>query len=240
MYTDQVLWNFITTAGGDIYDENGNLTFDSPEVIEALDIMKKLSPYSPPDSTNWVWEDANNALYQGNVCMIFQFGHMSYEFSVNNPDNPEDLLAIPVPKKMADGNLGMPNGFAIFTTDPAKREAIDRFWKFAMSAEPNAKWLGNMSPGLLVPVSEGAAKLYLEQPGVKKFAYNIQPELEGAVPYAKQYGFTHELVPQSIGPIAAQNLMGAAVQKMILEDLTPEEAAKWGQEQMGAVKVEEE
>lgn len=238
MYTDQVLWDFILTAGGDIYDEEGNLTFDSPEVIEALDMMKKLSEYSPPDSTNWVWEDANNALYQGNVCMIFQFGHMSYEFSVNNPDNPNDLLAVPVPRKRSDGNLGMPNGFAIFTTDPVKREAIDRFWKFAMSPEPNANWLGNMSPGLLVPLSEAAADLYLDQPGVKKFEYNIKTELEGAAPYAKQYGFTHELVPASIGPIAAQNLMGAAVQKMILEDLTPEEAAKWGQGQMEAVKIE--
>jgi multiple sugar transport system substrate-binding protein len=239
MYTDQVLWDFIVTAGGDIYDEQGDLTFDSPEVIEALEIMKKLSVYSPPDSTNWVWEDANNALYQGNVCMIFQFGHMSYEFSVNNPDNPNDLLAAPVPKNRAEGNLGAPNAFSIFTTDPVKREAIDRFWKFAMSPEQNAKWLGNMSPGLLVPLSEEAAKLYLDQPGVQKFAYNIEPELEEAVPYAKQYGFTHEIVPANIGPIAAQNLMGAAVQKMILEDLSPEEAAKWGQEQMEAVEVEE-
>lgn len=238
MYTDQVLWDFILTAGGDIYDENGNITFDSPEVIEALDMMKKLSKFSPPDSTNWVWEDANNALYQGNICMIFQFGHMSNEFALQNPDNAEDLLAVPVPKKRADGNIGMANGFAIFTTDPVKREAVDRFWKFSMAAEQNAKWLGSMSPGTVFPMSEAASPLYLEQPGVQRFAYNIKPLLEVAAPTSAQYGFTHEYVPPSIGPIAAQNLMGAAVQKMILEDVSPEDAAKWGQEQMEAVKVE--
>jgi multiple sugar transport system substrate-binding protein len=234
MYTDQVLWDFITTAGGDIYDEEGNITFNSPEVIEALDMMKKLSKFSPPDSTNWVWEDANNALYQGSICMIFQFGHMSNEFALQNPDNATDLLAVPVPNKRAEGNIGMANGFAIFTTDPVKREAIDRFWKFAMSAEENAKWLGSMSPGTVFPMSEAASPLYLEQPGVEKFAYNIEPLLSVAAPTSKQYGFTHEKIPASIGPIAAQNLMGAAVQKMILEDLSPEEAAAWGQEQLEA------
>jgi multiple sugar transport system substrate-binding protein len=238
MYTDQVLWDFITTAGGDIYDEEGNITFNTPEVIEALDMMKKLSKFSPPDSTNWVWEDANNALYQGNICMIFQFGHMSNEFALQNPDKAKDLLAVPVPNKRAEGNIGMANGFAIFTKDPVKREAINRFWKFAMSAKENAKWLGSMSPGTVFPMSEAASPLYLEQPGVKKFAYNIEPLLNVAAPTSKQYGFTHEKVPASIGPIAAQNLMGAAVQKMILEDLTPEEAAKWGQAQLEAAAAE--
>jgi len=237
MYTDQVLWNFIVTAGGDIYDEKGSITFNTPEVVEALDMMKKLSKFSPPDSTNWVWEDANNALYQGNISMIFQFGHMSHEFAVNNPDKARDLLAVPVPKKRADGTLGMTNAFAIFTTDPVKREAVNRFWKFAMSPQQNAKFLGSISPGLMFPVTEAAGRLYLEQPGVKKYAYNIEPCLKVAAPTSKQYGFTHEYVPPSIGPIAAQNFMGAAVQKMILENLTPEKAAKWGQEQLEAVKV---
>jgi len=235
MYTDQVLWDFLVTNSGDIFDEEGNITFNTPEVIEALALMKELAPYSPPDATNWVWEDANNALAAGSIAMIIQFGHMSNMFAETNPDNPFDLGCVPIPIKTEPGTLGMANAFAIFTTDPVKREAVKRFWIYAMDPENNGKWLGNMSPGLMFPVTDASFPVYLDQAGVDKFRRNIQVELEEGVPYIKQYGFTHELVPDVVGPIAAQNIMGEAVQRMILEDLTPEEAAAWGQEAMEAL-----
>ena len=236
MYTDQVFWDFLVTNGGDIFDDKGNITFNTPNVIETLTFIKELAPYSPPDATNWVWEDANNALAQGSIAMIIQFGHMSSWFAESNPDNPGDIAAIPIPIKTDQATFGSANAFAIFTKDPCKREAVKRFWMYALDPAVNGVWLGNMSPGLMFPLEQGTFPVYLEQPGVKKYSANIQAELEQAVPFILQYGFTHEVVPDVVGALAAQNIMGEAVQRMILEDLTPEQAAEWGQQAIEALK----
>lgn len=236
MYTDQVLYQFILTAGGDIYDAKGNITFNTPQVKAALGVIKQLAAYTPPGSTNWVWEDANNALAQGKIAMTFQFGLIPSWYDSQNPKNKGAIGAVPPPvgPRGDRGATAYSNGFAVFDRgDPARRAAIKKFLLFMASTQANAKFLCSMSPGLLLPVLQatGKSSAYFNCPGIKTYGEVVRAELT-ALKYGKLFGFTHGKVPKSVGPISSSYILGATVQRMILKHMSPAAAAAWGQDQM--------
>jgi multiple sugar transport system substrate-binding protein len=235
MFTDQVIWQFMITNGGDLFDEEGNTTFNSPENVEALAYLKSLTPFIAPDATGWWWAEAIDAFCAGKAAFVFMFG-MGGVFYERNPDLRDQLsgVAPPVSAKGEPGSTGYSNGMMIFTKDPDKQAAIAKFMDFALEPEHYGRWLGYMQPTLFLPVTETGkdSKSLFESEviGYYEDIYRLNMEVNKTT---KLFGFTHPgPPPKAVGPIAAGSLMAVAVQKMVLEDMTAQEAADWGQAEM--------
>ena len=62
-----------------LVDAQGKVAIDTPQAIEALEFMKEISQYSPPDSTEWGWTQQRLAYDQGRLAMVFNRGSTLYD-----------------------------------------------------------------------------------------------------------------------------------------------------------------
>jgi multiple sugar transport system substrate-binding protein len=235
LYTDQVMYNFMITAGAkDLFDQQGNVVFDNPDTVRAFQMYQDLFQYSPPDSTGWIWGDAEAAFASGQVAMIPQFTVIT-TFSEQTDEPAENLGVLSFPMPASDGEPGSiyySNGAMILTQDQAKREGAERFLAYLLEPQTYGRFL-TMEPGLFLPVTEDGqfAETFWEDPLVVEY----RPQVEMMIQTSENgalFGFTTGQVFDAIGPISAQNLLSQVVQRMLVEGATSEEAVNWGQEQM--------
>ncbi|MEB3100970.1 ABC transporter substrate-binding protein [Ferviditalea candida] len=238
MYTDQILYNFMITNGGDLYDDKGNITFDTPENVAALKIMKDLAPYTPVDANTWWWQQAVENFVGGKSAMVLLLGLPPSFWYANQKDMRDQLGVVPFPvgPKGTPGSTSYSNGFMVTTTDSAKKEAIEKFLVYLHDPDRNGKFLADMLPGMYLPVTEASGKSdgFNKQEVISFYKDVVQTEIQSNE-HGKLFGFTHGTPPKSIGPIAASNVLGKIVNKMIVEKMSPEDAAKWGQQELERV-----
>ena len=237
LYTDQVLYNFLITAGAaELFDETCNVQFDTPETVRALKMYQDLYAYSPPDSVSWTWGDAEAAFASGQVAMIPQFTVIT-TFDQQTEEGAENLGVVTVPMPAEEGqrgNIYYSNGAMILTKDEATREAAERFLTFLLKPETYGRFL-TMEPGLFLPVTEDGqnADTFWEDPLVVAYEPQIKTMIDNSQ-YGALFGFTGGEICDAIGAISAQNLLSQVVQRMVVDGDSPEEAAAWGQQQMEA------
>ena len=234
LYTDQVLYNFLITAGAaDLFSEDCTVQFDTPETVRALTLYRDLYAYSPPDSVSWIWGDAEAAFASGQVAMIPQFTVIT-TFDQQTEEEPDNLgvVTIPTPSDGQRGNIYYSNGAMILTQDEAKREAAEKFLAYLLEPETYGRFL-TMEPGLFLPVTEDGqdASTFWSNELVTAYEPQVEEMIDNSQ-YGALFGFTGEDVCTAIGPISAQNLLSQVVQRMVVDGDTPEEAAAWGQRQM--------
>ncbi len=228
--TDQEIYTFmVTNRAEDIFDETGKVVFDNPRTVEAYRFYKKLFEYAPPDATGWGWAEPEIAFDEGITAMDVAKGQFIRQFEIRAGVPPEDLGAAPVPwpENGQRGSLFYPNGIMILTENPEKREAVRKFLVYLYEPETYGTFV-NMEPGLFVPVTETAfeSKSYWQNPLISKYLPQVRVLLE-ANGYGRLFGFTTEKPSEAIGPVASRMLFAQGVQKMIVDDWTPEKAVKW-------------
>lgn len=234
-YTDQVLFSFLITGGAEhLFDEKGRIAFDNPNTVKVFQYYKDLFKYAPPDATSWTWAEPMLALTTGTVAMTFEKGEFTgpWEEQSGTPASNLRIAPYPWPEGGKRGSTAIPNGVMVLTKDAQKRAAIQRFFTYLYEPETNGEWL-NMEPGLFLPVSKATlnSKSYWSHPIISKYASAVRLMVE-QTEYAKYYGFTRDFVDPNVGRIGGEMLMSQALQKMIVEGMSPADAVKWGAEQM--------
>jgi multiple sugar transport system substrate-binding protein len=84
--------NWLFAAGGEIQDNEGNVTLDSPEAREAL--TKYIETYkssAPPNSSNWAFDEAMRSVSSGESAMTINYNWMLP--TLNNTKGPAGDLA---------------------------------------------------------------------------------------------------------------------------------------------------
>jgi multiple sugar transport system substrate-binding protein len=237
LYTDQTIYNLMITAKAeDLFDAQGRVIFNNPRTVRAYAMYRDLWQYSPKDSVNWTWGEAEAALNAGQAAFIFQFTTV-FTFDKQSGRPPADLGAAPIPWP-TDGQRGSiyySNAAMVLTKDKAKQEAIAKFLRFLMEPRNYGRFL-NMEPALFLPATEAGMKAesYWADPVVVKYRSQVQAMVEQSR-YGALFGFTKGRVFPAIGKISAQNLLAQVVQKVIVDRMAPADAVKWGQQQMEAL-----
>ncbi len=238
MATDQVLYSLMITAHAeDLYDNDGNVTFDNPNTVRALSFYNDLLPYSPPDSTNYSWGEPQAAFNTGAAAMTIEKGQYLSPFTKESGRPASDLGCALIPQPAENGQPGSiyyAEGIQVMTKDPAKQAAAAEFIKYLLEPEVYGVFL-NAEPGLFLPVTEDGmtAESWTSNPIVSEYRDCVDLMLEQAE-YGQLFGFTHGQYTMSIGAITGQSLLAQAVQKMWVDKMTPAEAAAWGQAEMEA------
>lgn len=111
----------ILDYGGQLVDENGKVTVNSPETLEAMKFIASLyeEGLCPPDATTWD-DSANNSAYlAGTVGIVCNSGSLVSSMQEENPELLENTQIIGYPAATEDGTaftLGGANVFGIFET----------------------------------------------------------------------------------------------------------------------------
>lgn len=237
LYTDQVVYDFMVNAGADeIYNEDGTLRFNNEATVAAYDFYNQLFQFSPPDSTNWTWGEAEACFANRGCAMILQFTVIT-TYDTQAEGDPADLGVVAVPRAATveeSGTIAYSNGVMLLTDDPAKVEAAQRFISFLLEPENYGRFL-NMEPGLFLPVTAAGstAASFWEDPMVVKYQSQVETMIANSQ-NGRLFGFTNGNTFPSIAAISAQNILAQVLQMIVVEGMSAADAVAAGQAAMEA------
>jgi multiple sugar transport system substrate-binding protein len=80
-FTEQCFTPIAQSNGASLYDKNGNLTFDTPEMKEALEFYGRLAMYNPPGPQTW---RARDYYLQGKMAMFFYSTYIMDDLAIQD------------------------------------------------------------------------------------------------------------------------------------------------------------
>lgn len=235
LYTDQVVYDFMVNAGADeIYNKDGTLRFNNPQTVAAYDFYNKLHKFSPPDTANWTWGEAEACFANKTCAMVPQFTVIS-TYDKQAEGDAADLGVMPIPHdKSVDkgGTIAYANGVMMLTDDKAKQEAAKSFLRFLLKPGNYGRFL-NMEPGLYLPVTEAGAKdeTIWKDAVALKYKNQIEAMIQNSQS-GRLFGFTNGNTFPSIAAISAQNLLAQVLQKVVIDGQPAADAVAEGQKMM--------
>jgi multiple sugar transport system substrate-binding protein len=147
------LWTqmFINQAGGNVFDEDLNVTLDSPQVVRALEFYKQLAEYAPPGIASYSYGDQINAYVADRVAMAYYQGRMLSRIASDAPHLLEVSKAIKAPIDTTDMNFGSFVYYAI-GANCEYPEAAKKFLQFLTTGDRALRNCmtvpGHMAPAL--------------------------------------------------------------------------------------------
>lgn len=228
MYADQVFYSFMTTAGADVYDYDGNPCIDSPETLKTLEFYQQLAQYTPQDSSSWTWNESEQALAADKIAMTVAFGNVLERAYRDAPEIAESLesVPLPIPEGGQAGTITYSIALMCLAQDEEKIEASKEFIEYAHRPDVNAAWLNKMAPGCFLPCTDATAQSeeFLSDDIVKTFTVAIENEIK-ASQSGKMFGFTSENPVEAIGSVTGANIISEMNQQVTFGSMEPAEAA---------------
>lgn len=233
--TAQCVSDVILTNKGLVFDQEDNLVFNSPEVVQAYEMCAELAKYSTPDAPVMTWAESNLALITGQVAMAQLFGAPWGRFPGEAPDRAATLKAAlqPLPPGGVDLCVGGANTYVLFTDDADKHEAAKKFLLFLHKPGVYGRWLATMQPLLFLPLTEAGLEdeSFYAHETVQFYASEV-PLIMESVNYAVDFGALFDEPARQWGPIDGDLTIPQVLQKMVFDGLSAAEAVKWGEDRM--------
>lgn len=214
--------------GGHVFDTNLEPIVDSMESIEALKFLKELYQYSPPDASTWEWWDSIDAFVTERVAISMYGGRLLVHAARDNPELAGVTRVLHQPLgKMRAGPLSR-KSHAILANSKNK-ELAKEFLDFMMQPKYLLPFLRTVPVHLTPPLlSYRDSPLYMDDPLIQSHLEDMAIVYD-ALPYGRSLGWEsadHPPNPYS-GALNAANILPQMIQKVLLQDVAPEEAAAW-------------
>lgn len=152
-FSEQVFSQFAISNGANVFDADGNVTIDTPEMKEALDFYKELSSYSMPGSTEVA--DVKDAFVNQSAPLCL---YSTYILSAVQEAGFLDDVELALPNKTQQAAYGCVIVLSIASgLSDAEKAAAEKFVSFMLEKENNESWL-LMAPGGIQPVLSEVAE----------------------------------------------------------------------------------
>lgn len=241
MVAQQTYSQFLYSDGINVFDpETGEYEFGSKkeQAVKALDMMIEIYQVASPEgSINWSWTDFRTALAKGEIAMASEWGAVVAIAQEQNPEMLDNLSVFPFPGAdestyNQNGSFGGAYYMAIGKSTDEKIEASKKFVEFLFETDRVAE-RANSRPIYALPALKEAfdSDTYQNNEMVKKFNKEMEDIFENIIPYEERSGFEAGLT-NSAGQIESSNIMGDAIQNVVLNGWTTEEAVDYIDEKM--------
>lgn len=152
-FSEQVFSQFAISNGANVFDADGNVTIDTPEMKEALDFYKELASYSMPGSTEVA--DVKDAFVNQSAPLCL---YSTYILSAVQEAGFLDDVELALPNKTQQAAYGCVIVLSIASgLSDAEKAAAEKFVSFMLEKENNESWL-LMAPGGIQPVLSEVAE----------------------------------------------------------------------------------
>jgi multiple sugar transport system substrate-binding protein len=227
-YAEQTFSQFANSNKATVFDQNGNVNFDSNEMVESLDYYKELAQYTPPGAETA--SDARDLFLAGNTPMIMYSSHIMKDLASKDLASVTKLA---VPEKQQPSTFGEITSLAISNTvSDSEKDAAKKFIEFIMQKENNIEYL-HMAPGGMSPtlISIAESSEYLENDVLKSFGNEAQ-NIASTIDNLQRFGFQDDVIYPEMGDISAKYIIGEALYNMTEAGHDPKKVAKEAQTKM--------
>ena len=146
-----------------------DVLFDSPEVRDAVDLIKELAQYTPPDAPNWGNPDQVGAIVKGTCAMGMYLGRVFGNLVTMNPSLIGKMSNTTIPYNKQPSNWGGAYSHGVFKSSKSPQAAKEMV-KFSFRKEQYIAWMLT-APGYYsaeIP-SYGTDPSYTDSPVLKAF-----------------------------------------------------------------------
>lgn len=212
------IWQTIMNAnGGSLFDENGDVAFNGPEGVAALETHIKLLDYAPPGAVSHGFNESLQAFRQGQVATMFNWGSV-FKGSAVDPATttltPEHvgLQILPVGSKTGGAHRGIWSG-----TINAKSENAEAAWALLswLSSKEGEQWQAN-ALGVFP-----ARKSTLDSTPTSEWMAPVYAALKDGYSVAGDGGMWR---PRAANSDAIQQILAEEIARAISGQITPQEA----------------
>jgi ABC-type glycerol-3-phosphate transport system substrate-binding protein len=245
-FLGQMMWS----AGGTFFDKDLNVTFDSPATVKTLELLRDLAKSSPSGIATYSTGDMANAFSTELVAMELYAARIMQVLI--------DLKPAVVANVGAEANVVGPSGTMVRYVGPnsfavgspkfgAKNTAAaKKFLRFLFEKQQVVDFSLTAFPHFVPPLI--SAKKEVLELGAAKVGGRIEI---GEAAFDTTNGLDLETEPGAkivdgklvrsgvlnpyIGAIVSRGVTAVVIQKVIIDGISPAEAAKWGAEEMNRV-----
>ena len=146
-------FSIISSYGGHMIDDDGNVTINSPETQEALSLMKRIweSGAVPSASTTWDGGSNNQFFIGGDIGIVFNSNSIMPKLNETTPVKPEQLLMVPFPSGPAGSYMSAnPESISVFKTQ--NLENAKEFARYMLQEETQIAMFETMGFGYYSPL----------------------------------------------------------------------------------------
>ncbi|WP_165464826.1 ABC transporter substrate-binding protein [Enterobacter cloacae] len=208
--TEQTFSQFALSNNANVFNADGKVTVNSPEMLASLYYYRDLSRYTMPGSNNvmeikdaFMNETAPMAVYSTYILpAIAQEGSLAD-------------LGFVVPTEKTSAVYGVITSLTI--TNGQKKEeteAAEKFVSFMTQAQNTAEWV-LMSPGAMLPVTKAVAAhtVYKDNPAIKAFG-DLTTQLIAQYPHMQVFGSVGEKNFTGMGDVTGSAILSEMVNQV--------------------------
>ncbi len=149
-------FSLIVSYDARIVDDDGNLCIDTPEMREALDMLRKIwdSGAVPAAATTWDGNSNNQFFIAGDIGMVINSNSIMGKLDETTAVKPEDLIMLPLPKGPS-GKAWMqanPESITVFKTK--NLESSKLFAEYLLRSDVQLKMFETMGFGYYSPLKK--------------------------------------------------------------------------------------
>ncbi len=212
-FTEQVFSQFALSNGANVFDDKGNVTFNTPAMKEAVEYYKTLASYSMPGSTEVA--DVKDAFVSKHTPMAL---YSTYILGgVVDAGFIKDV-SLALPTKTTSSAYGCITTLAISDgLSDAETEAAKKFVSFLLDDAHNIEWL-LMAPGGVQPVlkSVNQNNTFLDNETVKSFAH-LSKDIDAAFTNLQVFGTVGGKNFMAMGDITNKSIISKALNNVIVQ-----------------------
>lgn len=238
-YARQTFTQYALSNNARVFDENGQIIFNSPEMIETLEFYTKLAEFTPPGPNGW--RDARDLYLSGRVPMMMYSTYIMDDIGISRTgyegsivENLVDKTALAnVMINKSPAMFGQIVSLGILRGNKEKQvEAAEKFIQYMLSGDAYIKFL-HMAPGGMNPVLRSIAKnpKYAENEVLKVYGEKAI-DIAAGLDNIGKFGYVNGKVFPVIGKITSQFIIGQTIMKMTESGWSAEKAVKWAQKEM--------
>lgn len=252
-FAEQVFTQLALSNGAKMFDADGNLIFNSPEMVETLAFMKELSQYAPPGQQTWRARD----YYIQNRMAMFPYSTFIMddlalaEDAANSltSDNFDDLKGAKFDSQLVEktrmvssitnkepASYGQVTGLSVVKGNDAEKTEAAKEWIEFIEQDVNLITWGHVAVGGANPAQKEVASSedYLSDPkGVfVRYGQDKIAEIIGGMEDISKFSTVDGKVFPEANLIFAKMIIPEMIQKVVLQGEDPAKAVEWANGEM--------
>ncbi|WP_433627731.1 ABC transporter substrate-binding protein [Halomicrococcus sp. NG-SE-24] len=212
-FARQCFTPFARSNGARVFNENGDIVFDSDEMVEALDFYSKLAQYTPPGKDTW--KTANNT-YLNDQCQFVQYStYLMGDITKEGEKMVKDTAFTPSIEKQRKSSFGQIVTLSMLSSAGKKeRKASQEFAEYLMTGKQYLKWL-HMAPGGMNPVLKPTAQndAYKDNETLKAWGNTVE-DISAGFANIERFGYVNGKSFPKLGDLTSQYLIAEAVSRV--------------------------
>ncbi len=255
-FAEQCFTPFAMSNGAQLFNSDGELIFNSPEMKEAVEIYTELAKYNPPGPQTW---RARDYYLQGKMAMFFYSTYIMDDLSLAEvaagsltSENFADLAGDDFDPELVDHTKMSPlitntetAGYGVVVTmglinqpDAAKTQAASDFLRYLYTQNAYITFL-HMAPGGMNPVIKGIAenaRFQNDPNGIfKHYGPEKMAEIAEGMNDIASFSIVDGKKMNDATVITTQQIIPQMIYKITQEGMDIDAAMDWAEKEMKAV-----